>query len=116
MDDTIKNTGISTSSSTDLLTQMLPAVGSSGVTTAIALYLIKRWINGMLLKIASIDSVHVAIAEMKSDHKQILEKLAELKHPIQKVDQIDKQVAVLDAKAEAAHRRLDEIMQFKLNN
>ena len=70
----------------------------------------------MLLKIASIDSVHVAIAEMKSDHKQILEKLAELKHPIQKVDQIDKQVAVLDAKADAAHRRLDEIMQFKLNN
>lgn len=96
------------------LQEVLPIVGSNGVFGAISLYLVKRWINGMLLKIATIEVLANETKEMRIELGHMKEKIAELKHPIQKVDNIDKQVALLDAKAEAAHRRLDRIE--KLSN
>lgn len=103
-------------SSDDIVAQVLPIVGSNGVLGAISLYLVKRWINGMLLKIGHIETLANDLKEIRTSMEQFKEKFAELKPTIQKVDQIDKTVAVLDAKAEAAHRRLDEFSRLKLNN
>lgn len=103
-------------SSDDIVAQVLPIVGSNGVFGAISLYLVKRWINGMLLKIGHIEILAGDLKELRTSLEQVREKLSELKPSIQKVDQIDKTVAVLDAKAEAAHRRLDEFSRIKLNN